>query len=83
MVWGKQTICYTINNTLIGRREVDKKIKLQTFKSIYLPTTMCGAKIWTILDKHASRVTSVEIRFLKQIMGRQWEIALEMRWSFI
>ena len=57
---------YTINNTLIRKREVDKKPKLQIFKCIYQPTKVCGAESWTVFDKkHASRITSAEMTFLK------------------
>lgn len=44
--------------------EYEKKVKLKIYKSVYLPTVMYGAESWTVLEKHASRITSAGMKFI-------------------
>ena len=57
----QNSIFYTINNILIGKREAGKKAKLQIFKSLCRPTIMYWAESWTILYKHASPITLADV----------------------
>nr|XP_014287206.1 uncharacterized protein LOC106687694 [Halyomorpha halys] len=64
------TIYHLLCNTVIGKRVVEKKVKVHIFKTVYLPTLLYGSKTWVPLDKHLSRVTAMEMRYLRRVAGR-------------
>ncbi|XP_066909445.1 uncharacterized protein [Halyomorpha halys] len=66
----RYTIYYHLCNIVIGKREVDKNVKVHIFKAVYLPTLLYGSESWVLLDKHLSRVTAVEMRYLRRVAGR-------------
>jgi hypothetical protein len=63
-------VYYLINNTIVGKREVSTKVKLQVYKTVFLPILIYGAETWTLLDKHESRITSAEMKYLRKIVGK-------------
>ena len=63
-------VYYQTTNSIIGHREVDKKTKMHVYKSVYLPTLTYGGESWTMLDRHSSRITAAEMRFLRRSVGR-------------
>lgn len=64
-------VYYQINNTLVGKKELSKKAKIQLYKTIYVPTILYGAETWAILDKHRSAITASEMRYLRRILGKR------------
>ncbi|XP_014294694.1 uncharacterized protein [Halyomorpha halys] len=60
-------IYYHLCNTVVGKREVEKNVKVHIFKAIYLPTLLYGSESWVPLDKHLSRVTRMEMRYLRRV----------------
>ena len=38
-------IYYEINNTVLGKKEVDPKSKIQIYKSVHIPTLIYGTEI--------------------------------------
>jgi hypothetical protein len=51
-----------------------KKEKICPFKSYYMPTLMYGAEIWTWTMADTSRVTAVEMKFLRSIRRKtKWD----------
>ena len=54
----------------VYKRQIGRKLKLQIFKSDYVPTIIYGAETCTTLKKHANRITSGEMRFLKQLVEK-------------
>nr|XP_014284774.1 uncharacterized protein LOC106686136 [Halyomorpha halys] len=64
------TIYYHICNTVIGKREIEKNVKVHIFKTLYLPTLLYESESWVPLDKHLSRVTAIEMRYLRRVAGR-------------
>nr|XP_014292674.1 uncharacterized protein LOC106691424 [Halyomorpha halys] len=63
-------IYYYLCKTVIGKREVEKNVNVHIFEAVYLPTLLYGSESWVPLDKHLSRVTSVEMRYLRRVAGR-------------
>lgn len=63
-------VYYNLNNTIIGKREVNKKTKMQIYKTVYLPVLLYGAETWAMMDKHKSRVTASEMKYLRKVVGK-------------
>lgn len=61
---------FSINNCLVGKREVSTKTKMLIYKTIYLPTLMYAGESWTMTSKHESRITSAEMRYLRKVVGK-------------
>jgi hypothetical protein len=67
-------ILYQINNTLVRKKELTSKTKMQIYNSVYKPTLIYGSESWTMLDKHDSRITAAEMRFLGAAAGKtKWD----------
>lgn len=64
------TVYYQICNTVVGKREVGRDVKLHIFKSVYLPILLYGAESWIMTDRQKSRVTAAEMKFLRRIAGK-------------
>jgi hypothetical protein len=63
-----------MNNTLVRKKELTSKTKMQIFTIVYKPTLICGSGSWTVLDKHDSRFTAAEMRFLRAAAGKtKWD----------
>jgi hypothetical protein len=45
-------IYYQINNTILGKMEVDPKTQIQMYKNVHIPTLIYGAEIWPLTTKH-------------------------------
>ena len=43
--------------------------KLAVFKGVLVPTLMYGSECWIWMKKHKSRLTAVEMRFLRGVCG--------------
>lgn len=63
-------IYYQINNTLIAKRELSIKAKTHLYKTIFVPTLTYAAESWTILDKHRSKITASEMKYLRRSLGK-------------
>ena len=47
---------------------------MQIYNSVYKPTLIYGSESWTVLDKHDSRITATEMRFLGAAAGKtKWD----------
>ena len=63
-------IYYQINKTVISKKEVDTKTKLQVYNSIYQPTLLYGAESWPITRKIESQIVATEMRYLRKITNK-------------
>ena len=63
-------IYYQIYNSIIGKKEISTKVKIQVYKTVYIPTLLYGSETWVMLDKHKSRITSSEMKYLRKIKGK-------------
>ncbi|XP_066905258.1 uncharacterized protein [Halyomorpha halys] len=55
-------IYYHLCNTVIGKREVEKNVKVHIIKAVNLSTLLNESESWVALDKHLSSVTAIEMR---------------------
>jgi hypothetical protein len=47
---------------------------MQIHNSVYKLTLIYGSESWTVLNKHDSRITAAEMRFLRAAAGRtKWD----------
>lgn len=63
-------VYYQICNTVVGKKEVGKNVKLHIFKSVYLPILLYGAESWILTDRQGSRITAAEMKFLRRTAGK-------------
>ena len=63
-------IYYQINQTLIGKKEINNVTKMRIYNTVYLPTLLYGSESWKILSKHESRITSTEMKYLRKCIGK-------------
>jgi hypothetical protein len=63
-------IYYKINNTVLGKKEVDPKTKIQIYKSVHIPTLTYGAESWPLTTRHENRIIATEMKFLRRIVGK-------------
>jgi hypothetical protein len=43
---------------------------MQIYNSVHKPTLIYGSESWIMLDKHNSRITGAEMRFLRAAAGK-------------
>ena len=60
-------IYYSINQTIIGKHEINTKTKLQIYNSIYKPTLLYGSESWPINSKIKNQITSAEMKYLRRV----------------
>jgi hypothetical protein len=51
-----------MNNTILGKKEVEPKTKIQIYKSVYIPTLTYGAESWPLTTKYESRIIATEMK---------------------
>ena len=59
-----------INQTIINKREIQQKTKMQIYKTIYLPTLMYGCETWPRTKKADSKITSIEMKYLRRVVNK-------------
>jgi hypothetical protein len=63
-------ICYQINNTGIGKKEVQTETKMQLCKSVCVPILSYAAESWATTSKNENRITVAEMKFLRRSLGK-------------
>ena len=63
-------VYYSLNHTLINKKEVSKKVKLQVYNSMYKPTLTYASESWTMNTKHQSQIQAAEMRYLRRTAGK-------------
>ena len=61
---------YAISGTIFGKKEVTKKTKTRLHNSIVEPVLTYGCESWPMQNKHASKVTAVQMKVLRRIIGK-------------
>ena len=65
---------YQINKTIINKKEIEPKTKLQIYQSIYLPTLLYGCETWARTTKVDSQVTAAEMKYLRRVANKtRWD----------
>ena len=62
-------IYYQLNHTILGKKEINTKTKIQVYNTIYVPTLIYGSESWTINKRVESRITASEMKCLRKIHG--------------
>jgi hypothetical protein len=63
-----------VEKTVVRKKELTSKTKMQIYYSVYKPTLVYGSESWTMSDKHDSRITAAEMRFLGAAAGNtKWD----------
>jgi hypothetical protein len=60
-----------INNTL-KPNEVQKGTRIKLYTTLALPVLLYGSETWTVKSKDKSRLTAVEIRFMRKTLKYTW-----------
>ena len=63
-------IYYQINQTIIGKTEIDTKTKLQIYKTVYTPTLLYGAESWPTNDKINQQIQAAEMKYLRRVANK-------------
>ena len=53
----------------MGKKEVERKTKLQIYDSIYIPTLLYGSESWVVNKKVESRMNAAEMKALRKVYG--------------
>ncbi|KAJ4450100.1 hypothetical protein ANN_01507 [Periplaneta americana] len=60
---------YQISNTIVGKKEITTKTKIQIYNSIIKPIIQYSTESLPLLDKHRSKLTAVEMKYLRRTVG--------------
>ena len=44
---------------------------MRIYKSVYIPSPLCGSESWTMLNIHISRITATKMRYLSKSVGKK------------
>lgn len=58
-------IYYQLNNTIFGKKEIDKEVKVNIYNTIVAPP--CGSETWTIQQKYKPKLVAAEMKYLRNI----------------
>lgn len=64
------TAYYGMNSTIMGKKEISNKTKLQIYNAVMVPITLYGTESLALQDKHLSRITAVEMRCMRRMIGK-------------
>lgn len=63
-------IYYSINRTIIGKKEITAKTKLQVYNAIYKPTLLYGSESWPVNGKIEQQITACEMKYLRRVANK-------------
>ena len=61
---------YQINKTIINKKEVSKKTKMQIYQTIYLPTLLYGCETWPRAATTDSQIQAAEMKYLRRVANK-------------
>nr|XP_014272741.1 uncharacterized protein LOC106678629 [Halyomorpha halys] len=59
-----------ICNTVVGKCEVERKVKLHIFNAIYHPNILYGSESWVLLNRLRNRITASEMKYFRKVASR-------------
>lgn len=62
-------IYYAINRTLLGKKEIGKKTKLQIYNTVVIPAMTYTIEVLPTLIEHKRKITTIEMKYLRKIQG--------------
>jgi hypothetical protein len=63
-------IYYQINNTVIGKKEVQTETKMKLCKSVYVAILSYAAESWARTSTNENRITAAEMKFVRRSLGK-------------
>ena len=63
-------IYHQLNSTIINKKELTNKTKIQIYQTIYLPILTYGLKSAILNEKHLSQLQTSEMKFLRRTLGK-------------
>lgn len=60
----------SIKNSFLGKKEIPKDIRVEIFKKVVTPILIYGAETWTMTEKQKSKITAIEMRFLRKMENK-------------
>ena len=61
---------YQLNKTVINKKELGVKTKMQIYQTVYLPTLLYGCVTWDRTTKTDSQVTAAEMKYLRPVLNK-------------
>ena len=61
---------YQFNKTILGKKEVALKTKMQLYQSVLVPTLTYGMESIPLQDKHISKIQSSEMKYLRKAVNK-------------
>ena len=60
---------YGISNTVVAKKEISNKTKMLIFQTVIALIVQYGTESIPLQDKHRSKMTAVEMKYLSRIVG--------------
>ena len=65
---------YQINKTIVNKKEVSEKTKMQIYRTVFLPTLLYGSESWARTTKTDQRITATEMKYLRRVANKtKWD----------
>ena len=64
------TVYYQFSKTIMGKKEVAVKTKMQLYKSVLVPTLTYGMESLPLQDKHLSKIQASEMKYLRRAVNK-------------
>lgn len=58
-----------LRTTFLGKKVVPKEINIEVYKNVVRPMMLHGSESWIITNTNKSRMTAIEMRFLRKTKG--------------
>lgn len=61
---------YSLTETMLGKKKIDRKAKLHVFKAIIMPSLTYASEAWIRRTKHNSKITAAEMKIFRWRAGK-------------
>ena len=60
---------YALNKSIIGKKEVSRKTKMNVYKVIFRPILTYGSESWILNNRQKSKLQAMDMKYLRKVKG--------------